>query len=139
MKHFGHHKVRKHKEIKGSDNIVTLNISAKCDSLNKMKTTTSESKGKLERSGKGLITALAFKTKVRSQKYKKAWYAIGNVSEKDISKIIKEFDKIVKVPSVKRITKHEPTSSYFCLVSQLAKCVMRSDEHNRHVHGSYTE
>ena len=35
-----------------------------------MKTTSSESKEKLERSGKGLITALAFNTKVRSQKYK---------------------------------------------------------------------
>ena len=38
----GCRKVRKHKEIKGSDKIVTLNISAKFDSLNKMKTTSSE-------------------------------------------------------------------------------------------------
>ena len=68
MKNGGSCKVRKHKEIKGSDKIVTLNISAKFNSLNKMKTTSSESKGKLGRSVKGLITALAFKTKVRSQK-----------------------------------------------------------------------
>ena len=54
-----------------------------------MKTTSSESKGKLGTSGKGLVTALAFKTKVRSQNYKKARYAIGNVSEKDLSEIIK--------------------------------------------------
>ena len=47
MKNCGCRKVRKHKEIKGSDNIVTLNISTKFDSLNKMKTTSSESKGKL--------------------------------------------------------------------------------------------
>ena len=53
-------KVRKHKEIKGSDNIVTLDISAKFDSLKKMETTSSESKEKLEISGKGLVTALAF-------------------------------------------------------------------------------
>ena len=59
-----------------------------------MKITSSESKGKLERPGKGLITSQGFKTKARSQKYKKAKYAIGNVSEKDISKIIKEFEKI---------------------------------------------
>ena len=52
---------------------------------------------------------------------------------------IKEFEKIGKVPYVKRIPKHETTSSYFHLVRQLAKCMMRSDEHNRHVHGSYTE
>ena len=56
MKTFGHRKVRKHKEIRGSDKIVTLNISAKFDSLNKMKTTSSESKGKLGRSGKRLVT-----------------------------------------------------------------------------------
>ena len=47
MKNCSRRKVRKHKEIKGSDKIVTLNISAKFDILNKMKTTSSESKGKL--------------------------------------------------------------------------------------------
>ena len=41
-------KVRKHKDIKGSDKSVTLDISSKFDSLNNMKTTSSESKGKLE-------------------------------------------------------------------------------------------
>ena len=80
-----------------------------------MKTTSSESKGKLERSGKGLVTALAFKTKVGSPKYKKARYAIGNVSDKDLSKIIKEFEKIGKLPYEKKRPKHEPTESYFHL------------------------
>ena len=94
MNNCGYIKVRKHNEIKGGDKIVTLNISAKFDSLNKMKTSSSESKGKLGRSGKGLVTALAFKNKVWSQKYKKARYTIGNVSEKDLSKIIKEIEKI---------------------------------------------
>ena len=74
-----------------------------------------------------------------SQKFKKARYAIGNVSEKDLSKIIKEFEKIGKVPYVKRTPKHELTSSYFHLERQLEKCMMRSDEQNRHVHGSYAE
>ena len=91
------------------------------------------------RSGKGLVTALAFKTKVRSQKYKKARYAIVNVSKKDLSKIVKEFEKIVKVPYVKRIPKHEPTSSYYHLVRCISDCMMRSDEHNWHMHGSYAE
>ena len=58
-----------------------------------MKITSSESKVKLKRSGKGLITSLGFKTKARSQKYKNSRYAIKNVSEKDIYKIIKEFEK----------------------------------------------
>ena len=106
-----HRKVRKHKEIKVSDKIVILNVSEKLDILSKMETTSSESKGKLGISVKGLVTALAFKTKVMSQKYKKARYAILNVSTKDLSNIIKEFEKIVNVHYLKRIPKHEPTSS----------------------------
>ena len=62
-------KVSKHKEIRGSDKCVTLNIyeilniSEKFDDLDKMETTSSESKVELERSGKGLVTALDLKTK----------------------------------------------------------------------------
>ena len=44
MKNCGHCKVRKQKDIKGSDKIVSLDISAKFGSLNKMETTSSESK-----------------------------------------------------------------------------------------------
>ena len=139
MRNCGRCKVRKYKEIEGRNKIVTLNISAKFDSLNKMENTSSESKEKLEISGKGLVTALDFNTKVRSSRYKKARYAIGNVSEKDLSKIIKEFEKIGKLPYEKMIPKHEPTPSYFHLVRQLVKCMIRSDEHNWHVHGSYAE
>ena len=139
IKNCGRCKVRKHKEIKGSDKCVTLNVSAKFDNLNKMETTSSESKVKLGRSGKGLVTALNFKTKLRPKKYKNARYAIRNVSMKNISNIIKEFEKIVKVPYVKRIPKHDPTSSYYHLVGCIAECMMRSDEHNRHVHGSHAE
>ena len=47
MKNCGCRKVRKHKEMNISDKSVTLYISSKFDSLNKMKTTSSESKGKL--------------------------------------------------------------------------------------------
>ena len=71
MKNCGQRNVRKHKEIMGSDKCVTLNIheimniSEKFDDLNKMETTSSESKGKLGRSGKGLVIALALKTKAK--------------------------------------------------------------------------
>ena len=58
---------------------------------------------------------------------------------KDLLDIIKDFEKIVKVPYVKRIPKYEPTSSYYHLVRCIAECMMRSDEHNRHLHGSYAE
>ena len=71
MKNCGRQKFRKNKDIKGSDKNVTLDISSNFDSLNKMKTTSSESKVKLERSGKGLVTDLDFKTKVRFEKVQK--------------------------------------------------------------------
>ena len=71
VKNCGCRKVRKHKDIKGSDRCVTLNISEKFNSLNKMETTSSESKGKLGRSGKGLVTTLALKTQARSKNTKR--------------------------------------------------------------------
>ena len=42
MKNCGCRKVRKQTEIKGSDKIVTLNVSEKFDSLNNMATTSSK-------------------------------------------------------------------------------------------------
>ena len=86
-----------------------MDISSKSDSLDKIKITSSESKGKLERPGKGLITSLGFRSKVRPQKYKKARYAIGNVKKKDFSKIIREFEKFEKLSYEKKRPKHEPT------------------------------
>ena len=68
MKKFGRRNVRNHKVIKGSDKYVTLDISLKFDTLDNMKITSSESKEKLKTSGKGLITSMGFKAKVRPQK-----------------------------------------------------------------------
>ena len=45
-----------------------------------------------------MVTALALKTNARSKEYKKAKYAIRNVSEKDISEIIREFEKFEILP-----------------------------------------
>ena len=45
--------------------------------------------------------------------------------------------KIVKVPYLKRIPKHEPTSSYFHLFVCIGKCMMRCGENNHHVHDGY--
>ena len=58
---------------------------------------------------------------------------------KELSKIIKEFKKTVKVIYVKRIPKHEPTSSYYHLVGCIAEYMLRSDEDNQHMHGGYAE
>ena len=87
----------------------------------------------------GLETHRGFNTKARPQKYKKARYAIRNIREKDLSKIIRDFEKIGKLPYEKKRPKHEPTHSYFNIVRQPAKCMMRSDKLNRHNHGGYTE
>ena len=102
MRNCGKRNFRKHRDIKDSDERVTLKkydnmyeilkISEKFDNLDKMETTSSESKVKMEGSGKWLVTALALKTKARLTRYKKARYAIVNVSMKDLSNKIKEFD-----------------------------------------------
>ena len=55
MKNCGRHNVRKQEEIRGSDKYVTLDISSKFDSLETMKITSSESKGKLETLGRGWL------------------------------------------------------------------------------------
>ena len=72
-----------------------------------------------------MVTALAFKTKVKLPKYKKKRYAIGIVSEKELSNIIKYFGKIAKLPYEKRIPKHDQTHSYFNLAK--ATCEVYDD------------
>ena len=86
-----------------------------------------------------MITSLGFKAKARLHKYKKARYAIRNVSKKDLYKILREFGKFGKLPYEKKRIKHEPTDSYFYLARQLAKCNMISDTLNWRDHGVYTE
>ena len=77
--------------MKTYENIYEIfKFSEKFDNLDKMETTSSESKVELEGSVKGLVTALALNTKVRSNIYIKARYAIGNVSMKDLSNKITE-------------------------------------------------
>ena len=134
MKNCDRRNVGKHREIRGSDKYVTLDISLKFDILDKIKITSSESKEKLERSRKELITSLGFKDKVRPHKYKNARYAIVNVSKKYLSKIIREFEKLTYESYEKKRPKHEPTDSYFYLARHLVKCMMRADAFKSHVY-----
>ena len=69
----------------------------------------------------------------RPKKNKKARYAITNVSLKEISRIIKEFEKLPYESYARKRTKHEPINSYFYLERQLSKCMARSDTFNLHV------
>ena len=56
--------------------------------------TSSDPKDNLGRSGKRLITSMGIKAKASPKRYKKARYSIINVSMKDLSKIIREFEKM---------------------------------------------
>ena len=58
---------------------------------------------------------------------------------KDLSKIIREFEKFDKLPYQKKRTKHEPTDIYNHLEIQLVKCMMRYNNLNWHNRGGYTE
>ena len=80
-----------------------------------MRITSSEPKYYLVISGKGLITSIGLKTNVRTKNNKKARYTINNVSMKDLSNIIKEFEKLPYKGYVRKSTNHEPTDSYFYL------------------------
>ena len=49
---------------------------------------------------------------------------------KDFSKIIKGFEKLPYKGYVQKRCKHEPTDSYFYLVSHIAQCMMTADSFN---------
>ena len=76
MKNGGRLNVRKHIEIKGGDKYVTLKISLKFVSMDKMRIISSYTKDNLGRPVKGLITSMGIKSKTGPKKYKKARYAI---------------------------------------------------------------
>ena len=115
MKNCGRSNVGKHRDIKGSYKYVTLDISLKFDSLDKMKVTSSESKDNMVRPLKGLITSIGFKDKVQPHNYKKSRYSIRNARKKYLSNIIREFEKLPYKSYEKKSPKHEPTDSYFYL------------------------
>ena len=51
----------------------------------------------------------------------------------DISRIIKEFERLTYKDYVWKSPKHEPTDSYFYLPRQISNCMMISDAFNLHV------
>ena len=139
MKNCGRQNFREHREIKDSDKYITLDISLKLFSLDKIRITYLEPGDNLERLGKGLIASLDIKAKTRPKKYKKSRYDVGNVSMKDTSNIIREFDKLPYKSYEKRIPKHEPIDSYFYLEIHIVKCMMRYDALNSHIYPVRTE
>ena len=56
-------------------------------------------------------------------------HAIINVSLKDISRIIKEFERLPYESCVQKRSKHVTTDSYFYPAIQISKCVMILNSH----------
>ena len=71
MKNCGYRNFSKHKEVKGSDKYVTLDISSKFDSLDKMKITSSKSKETMEISEKGVDYLFGYQGRSRAAKIQK--------------------------------------------------------------------
>ena len=67
------------------------------------------------------------------RKRKKAGYSITDVSLKEISSNIREFEKLPYEGYVRKKPKHEPTESYFYTAIHIYKCMMRSGTFNLHV------
>ena len=67
-----------------------------------------------------------------AKEIKKARYAIGKVSMEDLSKIIREFEKLPYKSYERRRPKNDPTDSSFFLARHIAKCMMRADVLNLH-------
>ena len=93
MKNYGRRNVWKHRDIKSSDRYVTLDKYLEFGSLDKMRITSSDPNDKLGRLGKRLINSLGIKAKTSPKKHKKERYTIGNINMKEISNIIREFEK----------------------------------------------
>ena len=66
-------------------------------------------------------------------------YGITNISMKDISKILENFEKLSYKGYVRKSPKQEPNYSYFYLSKQPAKCAIISDVFNLHVDPVRTE
>ena len=58
---------------------------------------------------------------------------------KDLSKIIREVEKLPYEIYERERPKNEPTESYFYLARQLAKCMTRSDALNSYVYPARME
>ena len=113
MNNCGRWNVRKHRDINNGKKYTTLEIYLDFGIMDKIKIKYLETKEYLGRSGKGLITSLGLKTIIRWRKTKKEKYAITNISLKDVSKIIKESEKLLYECYMLKRSKHDPTGSYF--------------------------
>ena len=81
-----------------------------------------------------MITSLGLKAKAKPKKYKKARHSIGNFSKKDISQIIRKFEKLPYESYERKRPKNDPTDIYFYLARKPEKCMMRPNALSLHVY-----
>ena len=113
MKNGGCRNVRKHREIKVSYKYVTLDISLKFGILDKMRIKSSETKDNFGKIREGVDYLSGSQGQKQVQINKKSRYAIRNIIMKELSKIIREFEKSPYKSYESRRPKHDPTDSYF--------------------------
>ena len=87
MKICGRRNVRKHREIKNSEQYLVLDISSNIDCLDKREVTSSKSMDYMERSGKGMTTSLALNTKSPNKELK-ARFSITEITNQDFRKLL---------------------------------------------------
>ena len=117
MKNCGHVNVRKHREINNGKKYINLDIYLNFFILENMKITSSEPEYYQVIPVKGLITSLGIKNIIRLKKLKKERSANTNVSLKEFSKIIKEFEDLTYEGYVRNSSKHMPTGSWVTPIS----------------------
>ena len=111
MKYCGRCNVRKHREIKSSDKYVSW---ISCWNLRFWTIWESHlqiQKVIYEDQERGWLPLWVSRPKTMPKKYKKARYAIGNISKKEISEIIRKFEKLPYESYERKRPKHEPTDS----------------------------
>ena len=114
MKDGGCRNVRKHRDIKDSDKFITLVILLEFCSLYKMIITSSKLKHYLGRTGRGWLPLWVSRTMQGQRKRKRQSMSIL-MSVWNISKITKDFEKLLFKSYERERNKHGPTDSYFCL------------------------
>ena len=132
MKNCGRRNVRKHREIKGSDKYVTLDISLNFDSLDKMKITSSYSKENWNDQESGWLPLWVSRPKWGQTNAKRQGMPSEMPVRRTFQRLLRSLKKLSYESYEKKRPKHEPTDSYFYPAIQLAKCMMRADALNLH-------
>ena len=111
-----------------------MDISLNFDSLDKMIITSSDSKVNFGKIKKEVDCLSVFQGQNKAKEIQNSRYAIVNVSKKDLSNNMRDFEILPYESYERKRPKHKPTNSYFYLSRYLTKCMMRDDALSLHVY-----